>query len=55
MKGMGYRPISDMESNGVYFEPETLQTNTCAYSGLLSVEAYMEEEKEEEEVLLGHS
>ena len=58
MSGMSYRPLSDMESNGVYFDRDELlllgDESFCAYSGLPSVESYMETE-EEPEVFLGHS
>lgn len=52
-KGMSYRPLSDMESNGVYFERELeeIPPLICEYSGLPSVESYMDEE----EYVIGHS
>lgn len=54
-KGMSYRPLSDMESNGVYFETiEDLKDTPpkiCEYSGLPSVESYLEED----EYVVGHS
>jgi hypothetical protein len=52
MIGMMYRPLSDMESNGVYFEREVetqLEESLCHYSGLPSVESY------EEDYHIGHS
>jgi hypothetical protein len=45
MKGISYRPLSDMESNGVYFDKDELllvgDDSLCQYSGLPSVESYM--------------
>jgi hypothetical protein len=45
MKGISYRPLSDMESNGVYFDKDELlllgDDSMCQYSGLPSVESYM--------------
>ncbi len=41
------RPLSDMDSSGVYFEEEI-----CQYSGLPSVTTY---EEKEEETTLGHA
>ncbi len=45
MKGISYRPLSDMESNGVYFDKDELllvgDESMCQYSGLPSVESYM--------------
>lgn len=53
--GMSYRPLSDMESNGVYFEREEdildVPPLICEYSGLRSVAAYIDEE----EHFVGHS
>lgn len=44
MEGMGYRPLSDMESNGVYFDMDELlllgDESICQYSGLPSVSSY---------------
>jgi hypothetical protein len=42
------RPLSDMDSGGVYFEEEV-----CQYSGLPSVTTYIE--KEEDEIILDHT
>lgn len=40
---MANRPISDMEINGVYFEPIPQQEETiCHYSGLPSLSSYIE-------------
>lgn len=55
-EGIAYRPLSDMESNGVYFErleeqPVTKETEICEYSGLPSVKSYQDEEI----IQLGHS
>lgn len=51
MKGISYRPLSDMESNGVYFEfietKEDVKVEICEYSGLPSVESYMIKRGEE--------
>jgi hypothetical protein len=52
MIGMMYRPLSDMESNGVYFEREEetqMEESLYHYSGLPSVESY------EEDYHIGHS
>jgi len=58
MKGIAYRPLSDMENNGVYFDIDELvllgDESICQYSGLPSVRAY-EKNEEDEEVVLGHS
>ena len=51
---MMYKPLSDMESNGVYFEREEetqLEESLCHYSGLPSVISYLEEE----DYHMGHS
>ena len=57
-QGMLYRPLSDMESNGVYFEREEPpmekgkgEDTTCHYSGLPSVMSY----QEEDDYHMGHS
>jgi hypothetical protein len=43
MIGMSYRPLADMESNGVYFDrPEDQEIEICQYSGLPSVKSYTE-------------
>ena len=59
MMGMAYRPLADMESNGVYFDEEyekTILENTlCQYSGLPSISSYLENEEEKDEIILGHS
>ena len=45
---MGYRPLADMEVNGVYFEDENSlylvgdESLFCYYSGLPAVSAYEE-------------
>ena len=56
---MAYRPLADMESNGVYFDEEyektILENNLCQYSGLPSVSSYLENEEEKDEIILGHS
>ena len=43
-KGIAHRPLSDMESNGVYFEKELFlvgdESLFCNYSGLPSVSSY---------------
>ena len=63
MKGIMYRPLSDMHSDGVYFDRENEQLNElllvgdeslCHYSGLRSVMSY-EEQKDEVEFHQGHS
>ncbi len=45
--GISYRPLSDMESNGVYFDKDELlllgDESLCQYSGLPSVASYVEE------------
>ena len=49
--GMSYRPLADMESNGVYFDrEETIEVVVspaliCEYSGLPSVESYVNDEE----------
>jgi hypothetical protein len=60
MKGISYRPLSDMHTDGVYFDKDELlqlgDESLCQYSGLPSVQSYVEEEKKEEYYLeLGHS
>jgi hypothetical protein len=44
MNGISYRPLSDMESNGVYFDKDELllvgDESMCQYSGLPSVNSY---------------
>ena len=58
MKGISYRPLSDMHSDGVYFDKDELlliaDESLCQYSGLPSVQSYVEEERDEE-VVIGHS
>ena len=53
--GMSYRPLSDMESNGVYFErfDDLLDAPPliCEYSGLPNVAVYADEE----DYIVGHS
>lgn len=60
MKGITHRPISDMESNGVYFDKskeedlkssieEEREISLCYYSGLPSLKSYTEGIKEVEE------
>ncbi len=43
-EGIAYRPLSDMESNGVYFERDEVivvdEEDVCQYSGLPSVKSY---------------
>ena len=55
MKGQSYRPLSDMESNGVYFDKDEIllvdDENICQYSGLPSLITYVEEE----DIIIGHS
>jgi len=59
MMGMAYRPLADMESNGVYFDEEyektILENNLCQYSGLPSISSYLENKEEKDEIILGHS
>lgn len=50
-EGILYRPLSDMESDGVYFSEEIKielgkrkVESVCEYSGLPSVSSYVEEE-----------
>jgi hypothetical protein len=54
MKGIAYRPLSDMESNGVYFDKEEFilveDESICQYSGLPSLATYVEED-----AVIGHS
>lgn len=49
-EGIAYRPLSDMEMNGVYFDKDELllvgDDSLCQYSGLPSVSSYVEEDKE---------
>lgn len=58
MKGISYRPLSDMHSDGVYFDQDDLlliaDESLCQYSGLPSVQSYIQEE-ELEEAVIGHS
>ena len=55
MKGQSYRPLSDMESNGVYFDVDEIllvgDESICQYSGLPSLITYVEEE----DIIIGHS
>jgi hypothetical protein len=57
MTGISYRPLSDMHSDGVYFDKDELlvlgDESLCQYSGLPSVQSYVKEE--EEEMVIGHS
>ena len=57
MKGISYRPLADMHSDGVYFDMEEqrliVEETICAYSGLPSVSSY--EEQIEQEPVIGHS
>jgi hypothetical protein len=50
MRGIAHRPLSDMESNGVYFEMDELlllgDESFCQYSGLPSVKAYEEKQSQ---------
>jgi hypothetical protein len=50
MKGISYRPLSDMESNGVYFDKDELlmlgDESMCQYSGLPSVQSYIKRDEE---------
>lgn len=64
MKGIAYRPLSDMETNGVYFEQDELlllgDESLCQYSGLPSVKSYEApasslEVETEPEILIGHA
>lgn len=61
MKGMSHRPLSDMESNGVYFDVNDLllvgdESLLCNYSGLPSVKSYeIIVGDEEPEIFSGHS
>lgn len=52
--GMSYRPLADMESNGVYFDRKEdlvdVPPSICEYSGLLSVASY-----DEDDYAVGHS
>ena len=58
MKGISYRPLADMHSDGVYFDKDELlllgDESMCQYSGLPSVQSYIIVKEEEEEVI-GHS
>ena len=58
MTGIYYRPLSDMENNGVYFDKDELlilgDESMCQYSGLPSVNSYVTKD-EEEEVIIGHA
>ena len=58
MKGISYRPLSDMHSDGVYFDKDELlvvgDESLCQYSGLPSVISYVEVD-EEQELVIGHS
>lgn len=52
-QGIAYRPLADMETNGIYFERDEVEI--CEYSGLPSVKSYEKEEEKEEEHVVGHS
>ena len=55
-EGMSYRPLADMESNGVYFDIDELllvgDESICQYTGLPSVKTYVEDNNHVE---IGHS
>jgi len=59
MKGISYRPLADMHSDGVYFDKDELllvgDDSLCQYSGLPSVQSYVFVKEEEEDVVIGHS
>lgn len=43
-QGIAYRPLADMETNGVYFDKddmiEVIELEICQYSGLPSISNY---------------
>lgn len=55
MKGISYRSLADMHTDGVYFDKDekvVVEDNTiCQYSGLPSVTSYEKKEKVDEEVV----
>jgi len=60
MKGISYRPLSDMHTDGVYFDRDELllvgDDSLCNYSGLPSVKSYDNSNESEEEIFFqGHS
>lgn len=59
MKGISYRPLADMHTDGVYFDKDEMllvgDESLCQYSGLPSVQSYVEEGKKDEEFVIGHS
>lgn len=60
MKGISYRPLADMHTDGVYFDKDEMllvgDETICQYSGLPSVQSYaIVKEEEEEEMVIGHS
>lgn len=60
MKGISYRPLADMHTDGVYFDKDEMlmvgDETICQYSGLPSVQSYVIVKKEEEEeMVIGHS
>jgi hypothetical protein len=57
-----HRTMADMESDGIYFPEEVKEEMKkqreelyCEYSGLPSVLAYGDKEKDKDEYLIGHS
>ena len=63
MKGISYRPLSDMHSDGVYFDRDELllvgDESICQYSGLPSITSYIDNSIDAgepmEELVIGHS
>ncbi len=59
MKGISYRPLADMHTDGVYFDKDEMllvgDETICQYSGLPSVQSYVIVKEEEEEMVIGHS
>lgn len=45
MKGISYRPLADMHTDGVYFDRDEMllvgDESLCQYSGLPSVQSYV--------------
>lgn len=60
MKGISYRPLADMHTDGVYFDRDEQllvgDESICQYSGLPSVTSYEKKEEEvNEDFVIGHS
>lgn len=64
MKGISYRPLADMHTDGVYFDKDEMllvgDETICQYSGLPSISTFIDNaidagEPIQEELVIGHS